>query len=101
LYEFGWRSPVHGLGAADGVDVPFVFDILGVPGAAQLVGPSARAALAAEMHATWIRYATTEDPGWQPFDATSPVMTFADDGRARVVSDPRGDELRSWPPDLA
>jgi para-nitrobenzyl esterase len=66
-----------------------------------LVGPSAPAALAAEMHATWIRYATAGDPGWQPFDATSPVMTSADDGRARVVFDPSGDELRSWPPDLA
>ena len=99
LYEFGWRSPVHGLGAAHGIDVPFVFDNLAAEGAAQLVGPSAPAALAAEMHATWIRYATAGDPGWQPFDATNPVMTFGGES-AEVVFDPRGDELRSWSANL-
>ena len=50
------------------------------------------------MHATWIRFATTGDPGWQPFDASYPVMTW-DGERAEVVHDPRGDERKSWSAD--
>ncbi len=95
LYEFGWRSPVLALGAAHAVEIPFVFDNLAAPDVARLLGSQAPAALAAAMHATWIRFAATGDPGWQPFDASYPVMTW-DGERAEVVADPRGDERRSW-----
>ncbi|WP_166908361.1 carboxylesterase/lipase family protein [Mycobacterium sp. DL440] len=69
-YEFSWRSAaVDGLlGAAHAVELPFVFDRAGLevlrgPGA--LLGPGEPpAALAAEMHGAWVRYATTGDPGW-------------------------------------
>jgi para-nitrobenzyl esterase len=98
VYEFGWRSPVQGIGAAHAVEIPFVFDNLTRPDAAMLTGPNPRFDLATEMHAAWIRFATTGDPGWQPFDASYPVMTFgATPGPAEVVLDPRGDERRSWP----
>ncbi|KHO24775.1 carboxylesterase/lipase family protein [Mycolicibacterium setense] len=71
-YEFCWRSEaVDGaLGAAHAVELPFVFDRIGVtslrgPGA--LLGPGEPpAALAAEMHGAWVGYATTGDPGWAP-----------------------------------
>jgi para-nitrobenzyl esterase len=96
LYEFGWRSPVMDLGAAHAVEIPFVFDNLEAADAAGLLGSAPPAALAADMHAAWIRFATTGDPGWQPFDAGYPVMTW-DGERAEVVLDPRGDERRSWP----
>ena len=96
LYEFGWRSPVLDLGAAHAVEIPYVFDNLGTADAAGLLGAGPPAALAADMHATWIRFATTGDPGWLPFDASYPVMTW-DGERAEVVRDPRGDERRSWP----
>jgi para-nitrobenzyl esterase len=95
LYEFGWPSPVLGLGAAHAVEIPFVFDNL--TAGADLLGPDAPAKLAADMHATWIRFASTGDPGWQPFDASYPVMIW-DGQRAEVVADPRGDERTSWTP---
>ncbi|MGY1994455.1 carboxylesterase/lipase family protein [Mycolicibacterium fortuitum] len=71
-YEFSWRSEaVDGaLGAAHAMELPFVFDRIGVeslrgPGA--LLGPAEPPAeLAAEMHGAWVRYATTGDPGWEP-----------------------------------
>lgn len=71
-YEFSWRSQaVDGaLGAAHAVELPFVFDRIGVeslrgPGA--LLGPGEPPpALAAEMHSAWVRYAGTGDPGWAP-----------------------------------
>jgi len=99
VYEFGWPSPVQGIGAAHAVEIPFVFDNLTEPDAQQATGPNPPADLAAEMHRAWIRFAATGDPGWQPFDASYPVMTFgAAAGPARVVCDPRGDERRAWPP---
>jgi para-nitrobenzyl esterase len=95
LYEFGWRSPVLDLGAAHAIELPFVFDNLDAADAAGILGSDAPTELAAAVHATWVRFATTGDPGWQPFDAGYPVMTW-DDERAEVVADPRGDERRSW-----
>jgi len=98
LYEFGWRSPVQDLGAGHVVEIPFVFDNLTEPEAQLATGASPPADLAAEMHAAWIRFAATGDPGWQEFDASYPVMTFgAVPGPARLAYDPRGDERRSWP----
>jgi len=96
IYEFAWRSPVQDLGAAHALELPFVFGNLKTPDVP--VGAELPEDLAAEMHGAWIRFATTGDPGWQPFDASYPVMTFgAAPGPAEVVFDPRGDERRSWP----
>jgi para-nitrobenzyl esterase len=100
LYEFAWPSPVGGIGAAHAVEIPFVFDNLTAAGAAAAIGTEPPAALAAEMHAAWIRFAATGDPGWQPFDASYPVMIFgATPGNGAVTIDPRGDERTSWPRD--
>ena len=96
LYEFGWRSPAQDLGAAHAVEIAFVFDNLAAADASGLLGDEPPSALAADMHAAWIRFALTGDPGWQPFDASSPVMTFGGDS-AGLVLDPRGDERRAWP----
>jgi para-nitrobenzyl esterase len=99
LYEFAWRSGVQDLGAAHAVEIPFVFDNLSSPDAQLAIADSPRTDLAAEMHAAWIRFAASGDPGWQPFDATYPVMTFgAAPGRGVIVLDPRGDERRCWAP---
>jgi len=98
LYEFAWPSPVGGIGAAHGVEIPFVFDNLTDADAALVIGADPPTALAAEMHAAWIRFASTGDPGWQPFNASYPVMIFgATPGNASVTLDPRGDERTSWP----
>ena len=98
LYEFAWRSPVMDIGAAHAMEIPFVFDNLAAPDAAQVIGTEPPAALAAEVHAAWIGFAATGDPGWQAFDASYPVMIFgATPGKGAVTLDPRGDERTSWP----
>jgi para-nitrobenzyl esterase len=97
LYEFAWRSPVQDLGAAHAVEIPFVFDNLAEPDAQQAIGTEPPADLAATMHAAWIRFAATGDPGWQAFDASHPVITFGGAAGSAVVLDPRGDERTSWP----
>jgi para-nitrobenzyl esterase len=82
VYEFAWRSPaVDGrLGAAHAVELPFVFDRLSLPalrGQRGLLGPAGPpASLAKEMHAAWVSFARTGDPGWPPFGRERRIRRF-------------------------
>jgi para-nitrobenzyl esterase len=51
MYEFAWRSPQMGgrLGAAQAVEIPFVFDTLGL-GTEPLLGPNPPQSLADTMN---------------------------------------------------
>lgn len=95
VYEFAWGTTHKGLGAAHAMELPFVFDTLDAKGADWLTGPDAPQSLADEMHATWVRFAASGDPGWAPYDVDRVVMTF-DLGGAGEVADPRGDERAIW-----
>jgi para-nitrobenzyl esterase len=72
VYEFAWRSPLHG--AAHGLDVPFVFDTTQACG--RLIGDAAPEALTRAMHQTWIDFATAGDPGWPVYDEARTTMRF-------------------------
>jgi para-nitrobenzyl esterase len=69
-YEFAWRSPgIEGrLGACHGLELPFVFDNVGRVDTGMLAIPDDEQtrALAAEVHAAWVAFATHGAPGWQP-----------------------------------
>ncbi|CAL9640080.1 carboxylesterase family protein [Streptomyces sp. Tu 3180] len=100
-YEFAWRSQALDgeLGAAHAVELPFVFDLSRLPrlhGRAALLGPEEPPAdLAARMHATWIRFARTGDPGWDPYD-TERRPTMRIDAEWTQVDDPRSQERQAW-----
>jgi carboxylesterase type B len=96
MYEFAWRSPQSGgrLGAAHGVEVPFVFDTLGL-GTEPLLGRDPPQALADAMHGAWVAFAAGGDCGWPRYDPTRrPTMRF--DTAPRVVDDPLGAALALW-----
>lgn len=95
VYEFAWPSDHLDLGAAHAVDIPFVFDALGAEGASGLTGSHPPQKLADEMHATWVRFAASGDPGWAAYDDQRTVMVFDENG-GHEVSDPRGDERAAW-----
>ncbi|MFF9345854.1 carboxylesterase/lipase family protein [Streptomyces sp. NPDC014734] len=97
LYEFGWPSPVLGLGACHALEIAFVFDTLDHPDAVALTGPDAPQGLADAMHTAWVRFAATGDPGWPAWDASRPVMGFGP-GAPALVRAPRDEELRGWAP---
>jgi para-nitrobenzyl esterase len=97
LYEFAWPSPQFGgrLGACHALEVAFVFDTLQTEGVAPLAGPAAPQELADAMHAAWVRFARTGDPGWAAYDvATRPVQVFGE--LSAVAADPRGPQRRLW-----
>ncbi|WP_405852143.1 carboxylesterase family protein [Streptomyces sp. NBC_00090] len=95
LYEFGWRSPVLDLRACHALELGFVFDTLDLPETRALTGPDAPRELATAMHAAWVAFAATGDPGWRPWDASRPVMTFGP-GLPSLVEAPREAERRAW-----
>ncbi|KDN22664.1 carboxylesterase/lipase family protein [Amycolatopsis rifamycinica] len=79
VYSFGYRSTaLNGrLGATHTVELPFVFDIADKPwlhGDTGLLGPDpAPDGLAARVHAAWVAFAGTGDPGWAAYDPQRPL----------------------------
>lgn len=100
-YEFAWRShALDGeLGATHAVELPFVFDNADRPelkGSAALLGPDEPPTdLATRMHAAWVRFARTGDPGWDRYD-TARRATMRIDTRWIQVDDPRSQERQAW-----
>jgi len=71
FYEFDWRSPMFGgeLGAAHGMELPFVFDCLPVAtGAEGLCGTNPPQDLATRIHGLWVEFARTGALPWPAFD---------------------------------
>ncbi|MBW6525005.1 carboxylesterase family protein [Sphingomonas sp. RHCKR47] len=94
VYEFEWRSPRFGgeLGAAHGMELPFVFDSLAtVTGEEGLCGTNPPQELATRVHKIWVDFARDGSLPWEAFDrdtrqvyrlaageaVTEPVMTAA------------------------
>ncbi|EWT00659.1 carboxylesterase [Intrasporangium oryzae NRRL B-24470] len=92
-YEFAWATPVGGLGACHGLELPFVFDTLGVGGL--MAGDAAPQQLADGMHRAWVAFGRDGEPGWRPWTTDDPaVMVF--DEASSVVTGLRADELAVW-----
>jgi para-nitrobenzyl esterase len=71
FYEFDWRSPMFGgeLGAAHGMEVPFVFDTLSTATGEQgLCGPNPPQELATRIHGLWVDFAKHGGVPWPEFD---------------------------------
>lgn len=96
MYEFAWRSPQFNgrLGAAHGLEIPFVFDALG-NGADPLLGTNPPQQLADTMHAAWVAFATRGDPGWPQYEP-SRRATMRFDTTSAVVDDPLSAERALW-----
>ncbi|MFC8124073.1 carboxylesterase/lipase family protein [Streptomyces sp. NPDC057302] len=99
-YLFDWRSRAFDglLGATHTVELPFVFGL----DPAQLRGPDALFGpgtpppdLAPRMHAAWVRFARSGDPGWAPYDTRRRATAVIGD-RWTVREDPGGEVRRIW-----
>lgn len=96
MYEFAWRSPqLNGrLGACHALEIPFVFDTLGYE-TQSLCGNEPPQQLADTMHAAWVAFATTGDPGWPRYE-TKRRATMRFDTASTVVDDPLAAERALW-----
>ncbi|MCG0286988.1 carboxylesterase/lipase family protein [Streptomyces sp. PSAA01] len=101
VYEFAWRSrALDGrLGATHVMELPFVFDRTDLPrlhGPEALLGPvEPPAGLASRVHATWIRFARTGDPGWPAYDGVGRTTMRIAEAWTRVA-DPGAPIRRAW-----
>jgi para-nitrobenzyl esterase len=71
MYEFEWRSPAAGgrLGAAHGMELPFVFDTLDtVTGPGRFAGDNPPQHIADRAHRLWIDFAASGTLPWAPFE---------------------------------
>jgi carboxylesterase type B len=95
MYEFAWPSP--GLGAVHALEVPFVFDTVSAdaPLFGPLLGNDPPQSLADTMHAAWVAFARTGDPGWPAYDLERRA-TMRFDTTCEVVDDPRAWERELW-----
>lgn len=96
VYEFDWRSPVDKLGAAHVMELGFVFDRLASADSQALAGQGAPQQLADEMHAAWVAFVKTGDPGWQRWSRERPTQVYTADG-GRVAYNRRSQELALLP----
>jgi para-nitrobenzyl esterase len=98
VYEFGWQSDAFGgtLGACHAIELPFVFDTVDDPAVAMLLDGEVPQSIADEMHAVWVRFARTGDPGWAPYD-TSTRTSMLFNVESRLTLDDRADERALWP----
>ncbi|UZE50353.1 carboxylesterase/lipase family protein [Rhodopseudomonas sp. P2A-2r] len=96
MYEFAWRSPLFDgrLGAAHSMEIPFVFDTLGL-GTQGLLGDAPPQALATAMHAAWIAFARTGDCGWAKYDSLR-RSTMHFDATLAVIDDPMAARRTLW-----
>jgi carboxylesterase type B len=96
MYEFAWRSPQLGgrLGAAHGLEMPFVFDTLGL-GTEPMLGRTPPQSLATRMHAAWVAFGATGDCGWAQYDPVS-RSTMHFDTISQVSNDPLAVTCKRW-----
>jgi len=103
MYEFAWQPPEFGgkFGAGHSMEIPFVFDLLDKtsPFVGTFIGPllgdHPPQALADTMHAAWVAFARTGDPGWPRYDLRRRA-TMRFDTTSAVVDDPRAAERALW-----
>jgi para-nitrobenzyl esterase len=95
VYEFSWSSPVQELGAAHAMELGFVFDRLDSPDVVAMAGAEPPQQLADDMHAAWVRFAKSGDPGWEKWGSRRPVQTF-DAPVSHLVYAPHERERAAW-----
>ena len=97
MYEFGWRSPSFNgeLGACHALEIAFAFDTLAIPGQELLLGPNPPQSVADTMHAAWVAFAKSGDPGWPQYDLQRRA-TMRFDIDSKLVDDPNSPQRSLW-----
>lgn len=91
LYEFDWSSPKYDgrLGAAHGIEIPFVFGQVATRAGDEIAGPGAPVSLARTMHDAWVGFVKEGCPGW-PSHGTASASLMHFDVHCQFGEDHRG-----------
>jgi len=98
MYLFTWESPAFDgkLKSCHALELPFMWDAIDKPGLSMLTGEGDdRRPLADAMHAAWIAFARTGDPGWPAYDAERRA-TQRFDSTVETLDDPMGAQRELW-----
>jgi para-nitrobenzyl esterase len=98
MYLFGWETPVFDgkLKSCHALELPFMWDAIDKPGLSMLTGSGEeRQGIADVMHAEWIAFARTGDPGWPEYDTDRRATRWYDTDSS-VVDDPEGAQRELW-----
>ncbi|MFT4631783.1 MAG: para-nitrobenzyl esterase [Candidatus Pseudothioglobus sp.] len=96
MYLFSWESRAAHLKSTHALEIPFVFDNLNKPGVGLFIGPGeSPQALADIMHAAWIAFIRTGDPGWPAYDLAS-RQTMVFDTTSGLQDDPDAGKHDAW-----
>lgn len=79
-YRFDWRSPQYSgrLGAAHGVELPFVFDTWFSPVGREFAGPHPPLDLVYKMRTAWAAFGRDGEPGWPRHSPQNPWIEVFD-----------------------
>lgn len=96
MYLFSWESRTGGLKATHALEIPFVFNNLNKPGVSVFLGKGeVPQALAEVMHAAWIGFIQSGNPGWPAYDlVTRKTMVF--DTESALIEDPDAGKHQVW-----
>ncbi|SDI81103.1 para-nitrobenzyl esterase [Frankineae bacterium MT45] len=96
MYEFAWRSPQYDgrLAATHALEIGFAFDNLDDANLVPAAGPNPPQSLADTMHAAWVSFIKTGEPGWPVYGDARTVQVF--DTECQVVTDPRAAQRLVW-----
>ncbi|NCZ88191.1 MAG: carboxylesterase/lipase family protein [Actinobacteria bacterium] len=96
-YFFTWPTPVFGgvLGACHGLDIPFVFDNIAVPGVEMFIGDSrAHRPIADALAGALVQFAHSGAAPWHHTDGKRTTMQI--DERSEVLVDPERSLYDVW-----
>lgn len=106
LFTYTSTSTYKNFGSSHSMEIPFVFGTIDLPEVIPFTGRAPhRAELAARVMDHWIAFARRGDPSlpgqprWQRYEATT-RQTMELGAQSRLVSDPLGEQRRSWGDDL-
>jgi len=97
MYRFDHESPSFAgrLGAAHGVEIPYVFDLIGDESSHALIGDAPPQVVADTAHGAWVRFVADGDPGWPRYNTADLSTALIDEG-ITVADDPDGAEREVW-----
>ena len=98
MYLFTWPTPAFdgALRSCHALELPFMWDALDRPGLSVITGDGPeRQDIADAMHAAWIAFARTGNPGWDAYDLDRRATQQFDVERPLLL-DPMGDERELW-----